>query len=274
MSTSSSRAVFEIEEALVGHWSHFGRWPRGALLEERGTLRYETPVAQLPYNGVIRTAIERDPEEVIAAVLESFRRRDVSCLWWHHPTATPDDLGHRLAAHGLSAVEHVTGMSIDLDDDVKLPRFDAGGLRFQEVLDEPAMGVYSELIVSYWELPEESRLLVDEVNRYWGPGKAPLHRWIAFDEDGRLIGKVLLSLAAPPGVGAIYGMSVRPEARGKGVAGALTGLVLRRAQKLGCARVVLHSSEMAVRVYERAGFERQCELTVYADAPLWASRQH
>ena len=37
-------------------------------------------------------------------------------------------------------------------------------------------------------------------------------------------------------------------------------------------RVVLHSSEMAVGMYERAGFTRQCEMPVYANAALWASR--
>jgi len=133
---------------------------------------------------------------------------------------------------------------------------------------------YSDLIVNYWELSEESRGLVDEVNRYWGPSNPEIHRWIALTADGNPIGKVLLSLAAPPRVAAIYGMSVRPEARGKGIAGALTDVVLRRAQELGCTRVVLHSSEMAVGVYERAGFKKQCDLTVYADSPLWASRTH
>jgi ribosomal protein S18 acetylase RimI-like enzyme len=73
-------------------------------------------------------------------------------------------------------------------------------------------------------------------------------------------------------VAAIYGMSVTPEARGKGVASTLTEVLLDRAESLGCRRVVLHSSEMAVGMYERAGFTRQCEMPVYANAALWASR--
>jgi ribosomal protein S18 acetylase RimI-like enzyme len=67
-------------------------------------------------------------------------------------------------------------------------------------------------------------------------------------------------------------MSVTPKARGRGVASSLTNILLERAEGLGCERVVLHSSEMAVGVYERAGFMRQCELPVYANAALWASR--
>ena len=88
MTSGVSQAVAEIEEALVGHWSHFGHWPRGELVEEAGTLRYETPIAQLPYNGVIRTRIADDPDAVISSVLNAFRSRNVSCLWWHHPIAS------------------------------------------------------------------------------------------------------------------------------------------------------------------------------------------
>jgi ribosomal protein S18 acetylase RimI-like enzyme len=265
--------VVEIEEALVGHWSHFGRWPQGALVEEAGTLRYETPIAQLPYNGVIRTRIAGEPEAVIARVLNAFRSRNVSFLWWDHPTAAPADLGSLLTGQGLAAVEHVAGMSIDLEN-VARPLPETPGVRYAEVLDDDAMHHYADLIVDYWELSEESRGLVEEVNRYWGRSNPQIHRWIALNGGGKPIGKVLLSLAAPPGVAAIYGMSVRPEARGKGIAGAMTDVVLRRARELGCTRVVLHSSQMAVRVYERAGFRKQCDLTVYADAPLWASRAH
>ena len=107
----------EIEAALVGHWSHLGRWPSGALVDERGVLRYETPIPHLPYNGVIRTAItEGDPDETISDVVESFQRREVPFIWWEHPSCTPEDLGSRLQRHGLTAVERVTGMSIDLHD--------------------------------------------------------------------------------------------------------------------------------------------------------------
>jgi len=266
-------AVQAIEEALVGHWSHFGRWPRGALVEADGALRYETPIAQLPYNGVIRTRIAGDPDGVIETVLTSFARREVSCLWWHHPTADPPDLGERLTARGLQLVEKAVGMSLDLRDRPAQPVAPTG-VRYLEVLDDELMHSYSALIFGYWEVPKPSQALVAEVNRYWVPARTPVARWVAFDEAGEAIGKALLSLATPPGVAAIYGMSVTPKARGRGVASALTNIMLERAESLGCERVVLHSSEMAVGLYERAGFVRQCELPVYANATLWASRDN
>ncbi|MDX6631011.1 MAG: hypothetical protein QOH00_3257 [Gaiellales bacterium] len=262
-------ATRDIEEALVAHWSHLGRWSRGALTDVRGALCYETPIPHLPYNGVIRTHLSTaGADDAIAAVVDSFHRRGVRFLWWQHPTCTPADLGQRLEAHGLTPVEHATGMSIELDGwnwEALRP-----GVGYEEVLSDRAMKQYEELIVSYWGLPSESQALVADLNRFWGPGRLPAHRWLAF-VDGCPVGKALLSLAGSPGVAAVYGMSVRPEARGMGIARGLTSTLLRRAQELGCHRVVLHSSELAVPVYLKSGFAKRCSLTVYATGSLWSS---
>lgn len=271
MSEPPRSTVDEIEEALVGHWSHFGRWIRGALVEDGGSLRYETPITELPYNGVIRTRIEGDVDAVIERVLASFAMREVACLWWHHPSATPADLGERLTAHGLRLVEEAVGMSLELRLRARVEAADSAVV-YAEVLTDELTQSYAELIFDYWEVPLKSRALVGELNRYWTPGRAQIHRWVALDESGRPIGKALLSLAAPEHVAAIYGMSVRPEARGKGVASTLTEILLDRAESVGCERVVLHASEMAIGVYERAGFVRRCAMPVYANAPLWTKR--
>jgi GNAT superfamily N-acetyltransferase len=73
-------------------------------------------------------------------------------------------------------------------------------------------------------------------------------------------------------VAAIYGMSVRPELRGHGIAGDLTETLLEHAKALGCRRVVLHSSEMAVGVSRRAGFVECCPLLFFATAPIWSGK--
>ena len=273
MAVDVSARTTEIEEAFVGHWSHFGRWPHGHLVEEAGTLRFETPIPQLPYNAVIRTRIEADPDRVVRRVVESFRRRSVGFVWVVHPSAAPANLGELLVAEGVPPVEDATGMSRELGDLVPLRLRD--DVRYREVSDDRTMADYTDLIFNYWEVPEESRELVAEVNRYWVPERTPLQRWVAYDADAdaRPIGKMLLSFSAPPGVAAIYGMSVKPEARGRGVASDLTNLALHRAREYGCVRVVLHASEMALSVYRRAGFTPQCEFTIHGTAPLWTRRE-
>ena len=260
--------VADVEDAFVGHWSVFGRWEKGSLHEEQGVLWFETPIGHLPYNGVLRTRIERDAEAAVPALVDRFRSRGVDFLWVVHPSATPENLGDVLAIHGLRPAEEVTGMALELAGwSAPAPR---SGVDYREVLDEADLEAYQALNVRYWELSEADAALAAEFQREWGPGRAPGHRYVAF-VDGAPVGKGYLSLAAPPGVAAIYGMYVAPEARGQGIAGGLTSTLIRRGQELGCRRVVLHATEMAVGVYARAGFVEHCRLTVFATAPVWSN---
>lgn len=260
--------IAEIEDALFAQWSHFGRWPRGELHDEDGLLWFETPIRHLPYNGVIRTRLGDGSAGVtISKVMERFRARDVQYFWVVHPSATPEDLGDRLAANGLAPVERMTCMSLELADwdTAPVPR----DVAFEEVLSDDALQTYSELTARYWEILDQERELVAEFHRHWGPGRAPGHRYLAV-ADGQTVGKAYLSLAGPPGVASIYGMFVPPEARGRGVARALTTTMLQRAKEAGFHRAVLHATDMAVGVYRRAGFVEQCTITVFATASLWS----
>jgi hypothetical protein len=69
-------------------------------------------------------------------------------------------------------------MSIELDGwNWQAPR---PGVGYEEVLSDRAMQQYEDLIMSYWGLPSESQALVAGLNRFWGPGRLPAHRWLAF----------------------------------------------------------------------------------------------
>lgn len=262
-------AIADIEDALVAQWSHFGRWPQGELHDQSGLLWFETPIKHLPYNGVLRTRLEEgaSADATIASVVERFRSRDTQFFWVVHPSATPLDLDERLAAHGLQPVERMNCMSLELDGWEGPPPPD--NVAFVEVVDDSGLRAYTDLTMQYWEIPDDERELVAEIHRFWGPGRAPGHRYLAV-RNGEPIAKAYLSLAGPSGVGSIYGMSVVPAARGSGVAGGLTTTLLERAKGAGCDRAVLHSTDMAVGVYRRAGFVDSCQIQVFATASLWS----
>ncbi len=261
--------IVDTEEALEAQWSLLGRWPRGELHDEDGLLWFETPIRHLPYNGVIRTRLADDAtaDAAISRVLDQYRARGVQCVWFVRPSSTPADLGGRLEAQGLQAVEQMTYMSLELGawEAPTLPP----DVAFEEVRDDALMETYSRLTADYWEIPDEDRALVAELHQALGPGRVPAHRFLALI-DGAALGKAYLSLVGPPGVASIYGMSVLPEARGRGLARGLTTTLLRRARDEGCHRVVLHSSNMAVDLYERAGFIQHRVLPVYATARIWS----
>ncbi len=260
--------VAEIEEAFVAHWSLMGGWPGARLVEEFGVLRFETELAKLPYNGVIRTRIEGDPTDVVARVVAAYAERPSDFFWVVHPRDTPDDLPDALRAGGLELVETATGMSLELLS-WEPPERSATSVEFVEVADDAALREYTEVVIAYWELDEQDRGHVHRLNHHWSGARARGHRWIA-RADGRTVGKAYLSVAGPPGVASIYGMSVRPEARGLGIAGGLTQTLLQQAKRLGCRRAVLHSTDMAVGVYRRAGFVERCSMQFFATAPIWS----
>ena len=262
--------IRDIEDAFVAQWSHFGRWPRGELHDQDGVLWIETPIRSLPYNAVVRTHLEGDhADSILERLLARYRARGVDFMWLVHPTATPSDLGERLIARGLLPVEHATGMSLQLSEWTA----NEPAVHVEEVTDETSLATYANLIMQYWEIPAHEQGLVSDLNKYWSAGRTSGHRFVAFADDGVPLGKGYLSLEGPPGVAAIFGMSVLPEARGRGVGAAITVAMLNRAKAAGCVRAVLHSSERAVNLYRRAGFVPRCPLTAYATSALW-SEEH
>lgn len=91
--------------------------------------------------------------------------------------------------------------------------------------------------------------------------------WIAY-RDSQPVGKAYMSYLGCKDTAAIFGVYVRPNARGHGIASKLTTLAITRAAALGRRRVVLHSSETAVHVYQRLGFVERCTLPMYATTAL------
>ena len=207
-------------------------------------------------------------EVLLDGVLAGYRQRGVQCFWALHTLSTPAGLGEALVRQGLAKVETMTCMALELGgwSGSSVP----SGIAIEEVCDEAGLHAYSDLTIGYWEIPAEDATLVAQLHGDYGPRPDFGVRYLAWI-DGEVVGKGFLCLeAGAPGLGAIYGMSVRPQARGRGVAGALTTTMLARAHEEGHRRMVLHSSEMAVGVYARAGFEPCGNLDVFATAPLWS----
>jgi ribosomal protein S18 acetylase RimI-like enzyme len=268
----ASDDVQAIEDAFVAHWANFGLGPGGSYHDDGDLVWIEAPVPQLPYNAVIRTTLVDDIDERIVKVTAHFRQRNVNFLWLVHPSAQPADLSAKLAGHGLARVETATGMSIELsswmENRTSVPLEVDGPIVYREVQNDPDMDAFEALMAYYWELPPESRRYAYGINRWVGLGpRAPGVRWIAL-MDGEPVGKAYLSLLGSPDTAAIFGVSVRREARGRRVATILTEHLMQRAVDLGRRRVVLHSSEMAVNLYRRTGFVERCSLPVYATGAL------
>jgi ribosomal protein S18 acetylase RimI-like enzyme len=266
--------VAALEQAFETHWRHFGLYPGARLRDEDGVLWFESPIRHLPYNWVIRTRIpaHRDADAVLERVAETFRVRNVPFMWVHRPSDEPLDLGQRLPALGLSHGETATGMDLDLAD--YEPRPNRSGAQVVESADDEArLQDYEELIRTYWSVPDSDRRYIQTLNRHWTGDRSPGVRLVAY-LDGVPVGKLFMNTQEVPAHVAIYGVAVRPEARGRGIARALMDDALVRANAAGARRCVLHSSEMALPMYESMGFVTRCLLPVYATREIFETHHH
>ena len=75
------------------------------------------------------------------------------------------------------------------------------------------------------------------------------------------MGKYLLNSGA--GMAGIHGVATKPEARGRGIARALTVAALSSAVDDGYKVGLLHSSPMAITFYQGLGFRDVAESALY-----------
>jgi ribosomal protein S18 acetylase RimI-like enzyme len=275
--TDPADRVAVIEAALERHWRLFGMYPGSHLRDEDGVLSFGSPIRHLPYNGVIRTQVapEDDADAVLARAAASFQARDVPYMWIVRPSDRPADLEHRLAVLGLDLVETAIGMDLDLDGWQPEPNRSDAEIRHVDAADADPAGLhdYEELIRTYWAVPEEERHMIETLNRHWTGMRSPGERLVAY-LDGRAVGKCFVRLEDLPDSIAIFGVAVRPEARGGGIATALMQEAIATGAARGARRAVLHSSSMAFSMYLRLGFTERCRLPVYATAALFGTHHH
>lgn len=264
--------VEAIERAFTDHWSVFGGWPGASLRDEDGVRWFETPIAHLPYNAVIRTSMpdDADADAVIRRVIDGFNARSVPFMWVVLPSDRPDDLSRRLRSAGLDLVEQATGMDLDLD--AWQAQASPPDVEIRRATDEATLRDYETLIRTYWSVPEEDRHHIELLNRYWTGDRSPGERYVAY-LDGRPVGKLFARHAGLP-VLSIFGVAVLPEARGRGIATALMATAISDGQARGAQQVVLQSSAMAQSLYRRMGFQPLCTLDVYATGPLFGTHHH
>jgi len=259
-------AVAALESNLWSMWRQFGLGDGCRLVDEPELLRFETPVAQLPYNSVMRTRLDDgDGDEVIAAVLAGCRARGVPPVWLVHPTSRPRDLGRRLERHGLAMAEPITGMVApsdalpDLAGEPPLP----DGVTVEEV-PPGGEGPYLELLAWRYDLPSDAVAVLRSIMATAGfgvPGSGN-RMWIARRGD-QVLSKV--GLHQRDGVGGVYGVVTRPEARGLGLARRLTLVALDAARRDGAALAVLHSTPAAVSLYRALGFAPTADFQLHAE---------
>jgi len=251
-----------LEQNLWEMWSRFGRGEQCALHETDDATWFDTPIPTLPYNAVVRFSPAADTDRRIDALFDHYRRRGMPFVWIVHPSARPLSLADRLLERGLEEAEACPGMSRELD--ILPPREGPPlGITIAEVTDARNTDSVLELVAWRWSVPDEARRQLTGVTRAFGIGQpeGAVRVWLA-QRDGAPVAKIIVQRSGS--VAGIYGVATKPEARGQGRARTLTIHALHEARAAGCTRAVLHSTPVALGLYEKLGFRTHGIFRIFA----------
>jgi GNAT superfamily N-acetyltransferase len=245
--------------------------PGGECDESPALCRHFSFPTNPMFKGVWRGRLAaEDTTRAIDDTIAWFRQRKAPYFfWWTGPGTEPGDLGARLADRGLL---DMTEQQAALASGIKqtelgaptmaadLARADSsvltsvpGGFAIEEVRSDPDLEDFKTVFVQSYGIPEWAGQAWLDATRTIGIGKTPWRMFV-----GRLDGRPVSTnmLLCGGGVASVYAVATLPDARGKGIGGAITLAPLLEAHRNGYRYGVLFSTEMGVHAYERIGFRR------------------
>ena len=251
-----------IEANSIDYWRALDGVVGLRLKNDTTLFRTESPVPFALFNSVVRftSADSGKADEQLDSTLTQYRKRDCPSLWCLGPSVQPGDLAERLIKRGLRHKESVPGMAIRCNQAKSLQ---TTSLTIHPVRDQCEQKSYADIFVAGFSLPPVSSVAIEAIAERQQP-KYPMVHFLA-KWKGEAVGTI--SLLFGSGVAGIYNVATLPEARGKGVATAMTNYALLEAASKGFPCAILHASKMGYPVYKRLGFETLCYIEQYIDDP-------
>ncbi len=260
-----ARAAAALDANFAELLAWYGSGPGGAVHRESDLLLTVSGVSFRAINAAVLADLE--PSEVARRIAEAvawLNARTDRWRWLVGPSSRPADLGDRLIEAGLRQLSDNAGMALDLRgwrSGARLP----AGVTTELVTDEAAL--------ERWREVQRRGLSLDDASTdaWWQAHRRlaveawpPLRNWIA-NLDGEPVAAAALFVGAD--VAGIYNVCTVPEARGRGIGAAVTGVALDAAVAQGLDLAVLGASDMGYSVYRRLGFREISRLRSYGAAP-------
>ena len=203
-------------------------------------------------NGVISARLPADRlDDAIEQAMEPFKARSMPMQWMVGPTSRPDSLGERLEAHGLIHGGETPCMAVDIS--AVPPPSPLPSVAFVEVSNEAHVEQFSRAAAIGFEYGAEAIPLFQEITaRACLP---PNPQWVY--HLGLLAGQPVATCTTflHAGVAGLYTICTVPEARGRGIGGAITQLAVQHASTLGYRVSTLQATRMGFPVYRSLGYE-------------------
>jgi GNAT superfamily N-acetyltransferase len=211
------------------------------------------------HNAVVAASLDdASADRVIAESLQVLKDQAVPGSWHVGPSMRPLDLGARLPAAGFTHGGSEPGMAVELSQ-LSETRLAPDGLRVARVDSDDALEIWTETLGRGFGEGEREARWVGEVYRREGLADPWRHYlgWL----DGEPVATATIFLAA--GVAGVYFVMTVPEARRRGIGGAITLAALQDARDSGIQYAVLGSSAAGRSVYAGLGFRELCTIDLY-----------
>jgi ribosomal protein S18 acetylase RimI-like enzyme len=255
-----------VEENLFDLFRTMAQYLKGGELSESAGLSKHLAFPFNPmFKGVWQTRLnEETVEQGIQETIAWFEERGAPFFfWWTGAETSPEDLGNRLMAHGMASMEAfaagIRSTSVGAPCMVaNLAQMNDAAVQqvpenfvIEIVQDEAGLLAFKDVFVESYEIPEWAGQAWVDASLAIGVEKTPWRVYV-----GKLDGKPVACniLFNGGGVSSVYGVATIPEARGKGIGGAITLKPFLDAREMGYHYAVLFASEMGIHTYERIGF--------------------
>ena len=270
LALAKSNPVIKIEENLVARFEYFGRAPHIEIIAEPEIARLRSNITFPHYlfNVVARSQFS-SPESAhahINNVIKDTKLYGTSVFWVDGPSTQPINLGYYLEAHGFKYVMRGCGMSLYLDmlpEDVAFPF----GLKVERVTNRPRLRQFVDVLAQNSHMTRSATQAMYEIEDYLGfehylPRQRYLGVW-----HGEPVATITLFSAV--GVVGIYHVATLPQARGYGIASAMSKIALQDGRWLGHQQATLIATTMGESVYRRLGFQPRADFNIY----LWSPKK-
>ena len=202
-----------------------------------------------------------DAASTIEAVKARFAKERKAFGWVTGPLTRPMDLSQRLGAAGLQPIAHLAGMTAPVD----LAVTGNADVEVREVNTEEQSRETDMMGRAYGMPPEVAAFFMRLVSE--SPGIRRRGYFAYLDGPSPVAWSYLVYLGDSPIV-LLGGAATLPEARGKGIYGALVKRRLEDARRDGREAAVIQADrDTSAPICAKLGFRELCSLEVYAWSP-------
>jgi len=250
-------------------------WPE--LFGDKGTVIDEEKVCVISEinhmftNSMFRIRFQNDNiENEINNIVDVFKQRKSPTIWYISPSTKPSNIGLSLEKCGLRKEFELSGMSIDLQNDLKHIQ-NPKDVEIIEVLTETEFDAWIDVQVAVFAFPRLGlhtkffplwkkgletncwRLYLGKLNDKPVAGSCAQFCTNEFSNASQVIG--------------IFMVAVLSEARNKGMGKGITHIALLEGKKRGYKYAVLYATDLGYPVYLQLGFKDWFKFPCYLYQP-------